>query len=471
MFPSMKRNIKAYLVLFFYVVFIIASMIGVVPFASINHNQGSSSDELILQETSNDSLTTYTYVNTSNVITEAIDKGYAIKELIKNENNQVIKETYYDANHQPVKLYNSYYGLSYEYKEDQNLMHYLDADGNIMALNTGCATVIRNLDENGRNVLEEYYDLNMQPIKCYGYYGIAREYDSDSYCTSMTYVNQKHKPMNCSQGYASKIYKRDNEGTITGEFYYDAHGNPTKSSLGEYGQLYVRDNQFRVIQITYVDQEGNPCNNHYGYSILKRTYYKDGTICTDMYYDANNKPVSLKKGQYGIQRYNDCSLYLDKNGNIQYSIDNMLNGYPIMVIVCGCIVSILLLILPYKMSIALSVLYVFFIIYETLMFRESGDARSNLILFSYASTFFQNRMIRVEVINNIWLFIPFGVGMYRIFQRKSIFALAFIFSILIEITQYITGLGVAEFNDVFENKMGGMIGIELASILISQIKK
>lgn len=471
MFPSMKRNIKAYLVLFFYVVFIIASMIGVVPFASINHNQGSASDELILQETSNDSLTTYTYVNTSNVITEAIDKGYAIKELIKNENNQVIKETYYDANHQPVKLYNSYYGLSYEYKEDQNLMHYLDADGNIMALNTGCATVIRNLDENGRNVLEEYYDLNMQPIKCYGYYGIAREYDSDSYCTSMTYVNQKHKPMNCSQGYASKIYKRDNEGTITGEFYYDAHGNPTKSSLGEYGQLYVRDNQFRVIQITYVDQEGNPCNNHYGYSILKRTYYKDGTICTDMYYDANNKPVSLKKGQYGIQRYNDCSLYLDKNGNIQYSIDNMLNGYPIMVIVCGCIVSILLLILPYKMSIALSVLYVFFIIYETLMFRESGDARSNLILFSYASTFFQNRMIRVEVINNIWLFIPFGVGMYRIFQRKSIFALAFIFSILIEITQYITGLGVAEFNDVFENKMGGMIGIELASILISQIKK
>ena len=67
--------------------------------------------------------------------------------------------------------------------------------------------------------------------------------------------------------------------------------------------------------------------------------------------------------------------------------------------------------------------------------------------------------------------IPFGVGMYRIYQRKSIFALAFIFSILIEITQYVTGLGVAELNDVFENTMGGMIGIELASILIRQIKK
>lgn len=30
---------------------------------------------------------------------------------------------------------------------------------------------------------------------------------------------------------------------------------------------------------------------------------------------------------------------------------------------------------------------------------------------------------------------------------------------------------VAEFNDVFENAMGGMIGIVLASILIRQIKK
>lgn len=332
----MKRNIKTYLVLFFYIVFIIASMIGVIPFDSKNHNQGFTSDELTLQEVNNDSLTTYTYVNTSNVITEAIDKGYAIKEQIKNEKKQVIKETYYDANHQPVKLYNSYYGLSYEYKEHQNIMHYLDADGNIMALSTGCATVISNLDENGRNVLEEYYDLNMQPVKCYGYYGISREYDSAGYCTSMTYVNQNHKPTNCSQEYATKIYKRDSEGTIIGEFYYDTHGNPAKSSLGEYGQLYVRDDQFRVIQITYVDQEGNPCKNQSNYSILKRTYYKDGTICSEMYYDANKKHVSLKKGQCGIKRYNDCTLYLDKNGNIQYSIDNMLNGYPVLVIVCGC---------------------------------------------------------------------------------------------------------------------------------------
>lgn len=55
----MKRNIKTHLVLFFYIVFIIASMIGVIPFESKNHNQGFTSDELTLQEVNNDSHNIY----------------------------------------------------------------------------------------------------------------------------------------------------------------------------------------------------------------------------------------------------------------------------------------------------------------------------------------------------------------------------------------------------------------------------
>lgn len=207
------------------------------------------------------------------------------------------------------------------------------------------------------------------------------------------------------------------------------------------------------------------------YSILKRTYYKDGTINTEMYYDSNENPVSLKKGQYGIKRYNNVLLYLDKNGNIQINIDNILNGYPIMVIVFGCIVSILLLLLPKKMSVYLTMMYVIFILYETLMFRESGDARLNLVLFSYAKKFFQYQTIRVEVINNIWLFIPFGIGMYRIFQNKSVLFASFIFSLFIETTQYMTGLGVAELNDIFGNTLGGVIGVYLAYVFIKQYKK
>lgn len=38
----------------------------------------------------------------------------------------------------------------------------------------------------------------------------------------------------------------------------------------------------------------------------------------------------------------------------------------------------------------------------------------------------------------------------------------FVMSVAIETTQYITGLGMAEFDDVFGNTMGGWIGILIA---------
>lgn len=39
-------------------------------------------------------------------------------------------------------------------------------------------------------------------------------------------------------------------------------------------------------------------------------------------------------------------------------------------------------------------------------------------------------------------------------------------SVAIETTQYITGLGIAEFDDVFGNTMGGWIGVLVALIIM-----
>ena len=70
--------------------------------------------------------------------------------------------------------------------------------------------------------------------------------------------------------------------------------------------------------------------------------------------------------------------------------------------------------------------------------------------------------VRVGVINNIWLFLPLGTGLYRWFQKKWVLLIPFVMSVAIETTQYITGLGIAEFDDVFGNTMGGWIGILVA---------
>lgn len=143
-------------------------------------------------------------------------------------------------------------------------------------------------------------------------------------------------------------------------------------------------------------------------------------------------------------------------------VDNILNGFPFMVVVFGCVLCFVMLVLPKGWSILLTCAYVEFILYETLMFRETGNARTNFVLFSYAGNFLKEQSIRVGVINNIWLFVPLGTGLYRIFQKKWVLLIPFVISVAIELTQYITGLGIAEFDDVFGNTMGGWIGVLVA---------
>ena len=139
-----------------------------------------------------------------------------------------------------------------------------------------------------------------------------------------------------------------------------------------------------------------------------------------------------------------------------------------MVVGFGCVVCLLMIILPKSLSVGLTIVYVAFILYGTLMFRESGNLRTNFVLFSYAEKFLKEQSVRVHVVNNIWLFIPFGTGLYRRFQKKWVLLIPFVMSAAIETTQYITGLGIAEFDDVFGNTVGGWIGVLAAWTWLSR---
>ena len=59
------------------------------------------------------SITTYTFVNGAEETTCAIDRGYAVMKQFKNAEGQVTEERYFDADGNPVKLYDSYYGVEH----------------------------------------------------------------------------------------------------------------------------------------------------------------------------------------------------------------------------------------------------------------------------------------------------------------------------------------------------------------------
>ena len=466
---KMKRKDNFFLL--FLLTFIIISMLVVRPDDKKEYETGFTSEELKIKEKTDSELITYTYINSSGENTVAIDKGYAIREQLKNINGQIIRENYYDADGNPVKLYDSYYGLSYEYKDHEQIIQYLDSKGNVIQLSTGYSTIIRSLDDTGRAIDDFYYDMHMKPVSYLGTYGFHRDYDEQGKNSKITYLDKNGEPVISSLGYAAKEYQYDDEGNVVGEFYFDTQGNPAKSSLGEYGQLYERDVQNYISQIVYLNAEKNPAPTNAGYTILRRTYYRDGTVDTDKYFDSNGNPIALSKGQYGIKHSGKITLLLNKNGYTKICVDNILNGFPFMVIVFGCVICLCMLFLPEKMSVFLTLIYVLFILYETLMFREVGEARINLVPFSYAGKFFKEQTIRIGVINNIWLFVPLGTGVYRRFRNKWVLLVPFFMSVAIETTQYITGLGIAEFDDVFGNTLGGWIGILLVKTMISYKKE
>ena len=445
---------------------VLLSILALLPDADVDHDAGYTASELSIRETVNGSVTSTSYVNFDGVITEAVDMGYATVCRMQDDNGRVVEERYLDANGDPVARYGDHYGVSYEYDETGTVITYLDAEGNPIIRSDGYSTIVRTLVD-GRESDDFYYDLNGQQVQCSGgYYGLHREYNAEGQNISLTFLDKKGRAMCSSSGCASVTYQCDIDGTVVGEHYFDTEGNPVRSLLGQYGELYQRNEQGYIGQVTYLGADGKPTPTNAGYTILKRTYHRDGTADTDMYFDANGNPRALSKGQYGIKRSGKVNLLLDRNGNAMLCVDNLLNGLPCMVVVFGCVVCLLMIVLPKSLSEVLTIVYVAFILYETLMFRESGDARTNFVLFSYAGKFLKEQSVRVGVINNIWLFIPLGTGLYRWFQKKWVLVIPFVMSVVIEATQYLTGLGIAEFDDVFGNTMGGWIGVLVAYIIM-----
>jgi glycopeptide antibiotics resistance protein len=381
---------------------ILLSILALLPDADVDHDAGYTASELSIRETVDGSVISTSHVNPDGLITDAIDMGYATVCRMQDDDDRVVEERYLDANGYPVARYENFHGLSYEYDETSTVITYLDVEGNPIIRSDGYSTIVRT-QVDGRAYDDFFYDLNGQQVQCSGgYYGLRRGYNAEGKDISLAFLDKDGHAVCTSSGYAIMTYQRDMNGNVVGKQYFDTDGNPK----------------------------------------------------------------ALSKGQYGIKRSGKANILLDRNGNVMPCVDNLLNGFPCMVVVLGCVVCLLMIALPKSLSVVLTIVYVAFILYETLMFRESGEARMNFVLFSYAGKFLKEQSVRVGVINNIWLFIPLGTGLYRWFQKKWVLLIPFVMSVAIETTQYITGLGIAEFDDVFGNTMGGWIGILVAYIIM-----
>lgn len=471
----MKMRTKA--TAFICIVFLAFSILGCLSgykYVAIE-KQGVNSSKLFLKTIKEDeNVLRETYVDETGKTTFAVDKHYASVVKYWDRKGRVVSEFYFDEIGQPVYLSEGQAGVLREYDEDgrEIKLTYVDSDGYPIRIKAGYVSILKEYDKNGNEIKDIYVDWMLNPIyRSEGYAGRKKEYDENGHCIRITNLNAKGEPMNTYTGVAMEERTLDVNGLVQTVMYFDVNGEPVANTLGQYGEAYSYDKQGRKHRITYLDAKGNAMLNLYGYAILQKTFKADNSTDTEMYFDSDGQPVKLSHGEYGIQRKNGRRYYLTKNGKVNYflSLDDLLHANALLAILIGVVVCIMSGFLPKPFRIVLLLLYVGFILYMTLLYRADGNPKGQFELFWSYKEFFSDRSIRVELFQNIWLFVPLGALLYYSVQKQWVLVVPVLFSIIIETIQLFTGRGLFEFDDMISNGLGGCYGYLLGK-LVSEMR-
>lgn len=111
-------------------------------------------------------------------------------------------------------------------------------------------------------------------------------------------------------------------------------------------------------------------------------------------------------------------------------------------------------------------IYIFFILWVTLLSREQEPARV------FTGLFWENKMgYWWDIALNILLFIPLGLLLETVTDDWRIVQFGFILSVFIELMQYVLARGWCQVDDVFNNTIGTAVGIGAWKMLSSFIKE
>ena len=462
-----RNNTIFYIIVF--LLFLIISFLFITPIPRKARSEFHSSQLKKITVTS-ENIKRIDYVNADGQLTIAANLGYATIVITKTENSTL--EQYFDDKGEPISPYNGCYALLREYDDKGNNTRttYLNRSNKPVIMVNGYAIELKEYNENRQEVAVRYYDTEGNPILTPSYgYGKFNEYNENGKISRITYIDASGTPMMTGQGYAivtRNYYVSDGpeNGKVEREFYFDESRNPVSCSLGQYGVHKEYDEYGREAVLTYLDASGEPIATNKGYTTIARTYFANGAVATERYYDLNGGPFSLSEGQYGFSVENGQKFYLNQTGKEIFNLKNLLYNESWLAIIFAMIAVLLIVLIDRRWSFLFLFMYLFAILYLTLMFRESGEEEANLVLFWSYKKLITDSETRSDILKNIWLFIPLGAILYRLYPHKVILWIPIILSALIEIIQYINGTGLCELDDVISNGLGGIIGYGISGV-------
>lgn len=416
------------------------------------------------------------YVDSEGRLTIATDLGYATIIVHEIERDQI--EEYYDATGKPVSSYAGYYKIYREYDENGNNIRntYMSIDNNPVMTINGYAIEERQYNNNGQAIFLRYYDTKEQPVDSSAYgYGRILGYDDKGRINKITYIDNNGEPTKNKQGYVTiNLVFYDTEdyqrGRVESEYYYDENSKPIELDLGQYGVHKEYDQHGNTIVLVYLNAAGEPIKTKKGYTTVVRTYYDDNTVETEKYYDSEGKPFSLSEGQYGIMVQSGKTEYLNENGKKYFNLRNEIYNHAWLIIPLTIFIVILSSLINKKWNVILMAVYILFVFYFTLLYREDGGKKETELFWYYKRIVYDSGA-RADILKNIWLFIPFGGIFYHIYPKKSALLIPILLSILIEGIQNIASIGFCEIDDIISNGLGGWIGLYSSKLTTDFIQR
>ena len=209
----------------------------------------------------NKKITRVSYYNQHGELMNKIDKLFASRTIIYNENDKVIGEQYYDTNDK------------------------------LTITSAGYAFYKLELDSNGRIILESYYGVDEKPIRISdGYAAIKKTYNENGNQTSETYLDEDGNLVLNSKGFAYKELIYNDLGLVEEEKYYDAEN---RLVLCQAGYAIIRrtwNERKQLLKESYFDVDGNPVDNIAGVAVLERRY-NELELIEELKWDANGNSV------------------------------------------------------------------------------------------------------------------------------------------------------------------------------------
>lgn len=129
-----------------------------------------------------------------------------------------------------------------------------------------------------------------------------------------------------------------------------------------------------------------------------------------------------------------------------------------------------------RLKVFLFEIYIFIILWLTLTDREWGERRYMLVPFwEYVNVFkgIDRGYYIKQILGNLVMLMPLEIMLpiVKNVKLKHVFIIALCFSAGIEITQFITDRGLMEFDDVFNNTVGAVVGFGIYRLITLKIQE